>query len=254
MKRPAFGLSAAVSTAEEFRRLAEVHGFAFFELPGSVLDSPALCEAVDDAGCEIEIRDLADPATFRQIAGGGPRQLAEELERHFRRRLARARELGIRRFSIDPDLEAVAADPAYAEAAVRLLRILGAALPMVMMHAIRLRARLPRGGAAGTTEAVREFRRRLGLPVFGLLCELHPHEAGAFTAAERFLALGDSGEWRISYEPAGGNRLTAPPLRQLLTAAAPLAPEGLRITFAPEPAAPDPLLAAELRQFAQELG
>jgi len=254
MKRLTFGLSAAVTTAEEIRRAAKFPGFSFLELPGSILDSPLLREAVADAGTEIEIRDIADPATFRQIAGGAPTQLAHELERHFRRRLACARELGIRRFSIDPDFEAAAADPAYAASAVRLLRILGAMLPMMMMRSLRLRARLPHGGAAGRPESLWDFRKNLGLPVFGILCELHPHEAGAFAAAEKFLSRrGESGEWRISFEPAAGNRLTAAPLRQLLTAAAPMAPEGLRVTFAPEPAAVDTPLAAELQQLAREL-
>ena len=255
MKRLVFGLSSAASTAEEIRRAAEFPGFSFLELPGGILDSPGLCEAAAAAGCEIEIRDLADPSTFRKIAGGAPPQLAEELQRHFRRRLACARRLNIRRFSIDPDFEAAAADPDYAASAVRLLRILGSMLPMVMMRALRLRARLPHGGGAGMPEPLWEFRKRLGLPTFGILCELHPHEAGAFTAAERFLSRrGESGEWRISFEPAAGNRLTAAPLRQLLAAALPSAPEGVRVTFAPEPAAIDTPLAAELQQLAQELG
>lgn len=254
MKQLTFGLSTAAATAEEIRRAAKFPGFSFLELPGGVLDSTALCEAAADAGTEIEIRDIADPATFRQIAGGAPEQLTEELGRQFRRRLAAARELGIRRFSIDPDFEAVAADPAYADAAVRLLRILGSMLPMTMMRSLRLRARLPHGGGAGRPEPLWNFRKTLGLPVFGILCELHPHEAGAFAAAENFRARrGESGEWRISFEPAAGNRLTAAPLRQLLTAAAPLAPEGLRVTFAPEPATVDTPLAAELQQLAREL-
>jgi len=254
MKNLVFGLSAAAATADELRRISHLPGFSFREFPGDVLDSPELRRELAASGGEIEIRDLAEPATLRRIVGEGNPQLEEEFERHFRRRLGCAVGLGIRRFSLDPDWETLSADHDYAKSAMRLFRILGSMLPMAMMRALRLRVRLPHG--AVVPEAVRKLRRELGIPTFGILCELHPHEAGAFAAAERFLSLrGESDEWRIAFEPAAGNRLTAAPLRQLIARALPLAPEGvLRLTFAPEPATPDAALAAELRQLADELG
>ena len=251
--KPLFGLGRrgvcrVPETPPEFCRL--------LELPGEVLDGPSVRECLRSCagrGIEWGVRDLLDPGLSRRLAEEGD-HLRIEAFRKLGRRADVALANGAKWASLDFDAGRAATDAAYA-ALLRpvLLQTGGVLAGCGGMLPLLLPVRIPAPGGAAEPERLLKFRHGLPLPGMGLVFELHPHEPGALEWAGRELLRFEARWWRLCFDPASGNQLSAGVLRRFLDFGGD-APEPLRVIFSPECAVWDDFTLKQLSETVEKWG
>lgn len=229
--KPLFGLSLRTFPEELFKAPPEF--CRMLELTGDALDEGVFRKAQRRCGSmEYGVRDLLDPMLSRRLVGADAPLLAEAMIK-LSERAHMADKLGARWASLDVDAARAVEDPEYAAELRRILLTVGGALVKTgWREPLLLPVRIPAPGRAADPERLLKFRHELPIAGMRLVFELHPHEPGALEWGWRELLGFEARWWRLCFDPASGNRLSAGALSRFLEFSA-LAPEPPRVLFSP---------------------
>ena len=249
--KPVFGLSlrsagAEVKAPPEFCRM--------LELPGEVLDDASVREwsrMCADRNIEWGVRDLLDPGLSRRLAEEND-TLRIEAFRKLETRIGRATANGAEWASFDLDAGRAVEDPDYASSLSAVLLQIGGVLAGASGKLpLLLPVRIPAPGRAAEPERLLKFRHALPFPGVRFVFELHPHEPGALEWTGRELLRFEARWWRVCFDPASGNKLSAGALSRFLDFGEE-APEAMRLFFSPESSGDDDMVLKQLSETAEK--
>ena len=228
-----------ISISGDAPDLPEFSAIRSAELPGSRLTEPGFSLPPVLRGKTIFIGNREDQRFFRTLpeAGTGVRQ---EFFRLCTRRGAAAAALNAEGFSL-------ALDPEEADS---LRPELGVICGIAEKYRLPLMLEIRIPGPAADPEVFYRLKHRLLYPA-RTLCALHPHEAGALEAAEKFAASCpfDCDLFRIGFDAAAGNYLSEKLWERLLKLVHPAGRRTPVVIFDPGPGA-DRSVYAELDRLA----
>lgn len=208
----------AIYTADDLKLLDRFKNFSIVEISGEMLDSDNLEELLPD-GYRVHVRELFGRSIISELPEV-PFQVCCGFLSVLEKRCRIMNQSGIRIATLTPDIGRAAADRKYAAALNDILLCVSGICERFDIE-LRYELRLPENFEQAL-ELTGKFLRSSTL-FRKLLLDFHPHEPKSFdyltAAAEKFPF--DCDNWRISFEVASCNYLSAEVVKRVMNVSRP---------------------------------
>lgn len=223
-----FGI--AIYKKEDLKLLDSFSNFSIAEIPGEMLDA-ASTEEDFPSGYAFHIREFLGRSIISELPEA-PFRVRREFLDLLEKRCEVMAQCGMSLATLTPDIGRAAGDKKYAEMLRDMLLCIAGIVSRYEID-IRFELRLPENFDRAI-HATLDFLRSNTL-FYKLLLDFHPHEHGSFdisaSAAEKFPFKRDA--WRISFEVASCNYLSAEVVKRVMQISRPGGWENDYMIFAP---------------------